>query len=96
MVKIRGCRGIVEREWPELLEGFDRLEKKLSWMSEEVVRESCGNTFLTGLDQDEQRVLILLIAYLSGKAGVIKSEESLIRKYGPELAIVILRGLLGS
>ena len=65
-------------------------------MSEEVVRKPDENTFLTEFDRDEQCVLVLLIDYMSDKAGVTGSDESLIRRYGPGLLILILKEWLGS
>jgi hypothetical protein len=85
-----GCRDIVYREWPDKLEAWLRVEKKLNTMKDVCALDPFE------LDPEEKEVLKELLEYL------IKGYETkhgtlsyLVDKYGPSLVTLGLREVLG-
>ena len=87
------CKEIVFQEFPEKLEAWIRVEKKLQAMKGTI---HAGDVLESEFDPEEREVLIGLLDYLvkeyERKNGPL---SYLMDKFGPSIVIMVLREVLG-
>lgn len=95
MANIR-CLGIVYREWPEKLEAWLRVERKLNVIKNDAISNPAENVSNSVFDSEEKEVLSNLLGYL------VKEHEKkhgslsyLLDKFGPSVLMLILREAMG-
>jgi hypothetical protein len=95
MVNI-GCRPIVNKEWPNELEAWLRCEKKLNALKKEVVSDHNRKVSTLVFDTEEKEVLRKLLDYLAKEHEKKKGRLNyLVDRFGPSIAILLLREGLG-
>ena len=92
----KGCIDIVYREWPEDLEAWLRVERKLNAIKNDVILNPAENVSNSLFDSEEMEVLHKLLEYL------VKEHEKkhgplsyLLDKFGPSVLMLILREAMG-
>jgi hypothetical protein len=92
----KGCIDIVYREWPEELEAWLRVERKLNAIKNDVLLNPAENASNSLFDSEEKVVLRKLLEYL------VKEHEKkhgplsyLLDKFGPSVLMLILREAMG-
>ena len=86
----KGCMDIVYREWPDKLEAWLRVEKKLYTM-----KDACASDPID-FDPEEKEVFKSLLEYLIREYEKKHGPWSyLMDKFGPSIALLILREALG-
>jgi hypothetical protein len=87
----KGCIDIVYREWPEKLEAWLRVERKLNAIKDDAITCPARNVSYSEFDSEEREVLNKLLQYL------VKEYERMHRpleKYGPSVLLLGLRELI--
>jgi len=91
-----GCRDIVYREFPDKLEAWFRVEKKLHTMKGANELDPTEKILGSEFDPEEREVLIKLLMHL------VKEYEKkhgplsyLVDKFGPSMVTLVLREVLG-
>lgn len=92
----KGCIDIVYREWPEKLEAWLRVERKLNAIKNDVILNPAENVSNSVFDSEEKEVISNLLGYL------VKEHEKkhgrlsyLLDKFGPPVLMLILREAMG-
>jgi hypothetical protein len=93
-MSLKGCRDIVNRNWPDFLAAWLRVEEKLDTMRSEAVTDPVTIVLGSEFDPEELEVLSKLMEYLVKKYE--KSHGSLAyiaERFGPSVAILALKEL---
>lgn len=95
-MKNKGCIEIVWRNWPEELESWLRVEKKLNAMKNSGVSDPTVKVLDTEFDPEEKEILKKLLEYL-----IMEYEKKhgplsyLMDRFGPAMVTLVLREALG-
>lgn len=87
----KGCIDIVYREWPEKLEAWLRVERKLNAIKYNAITCSARNVSYSEFDSEEREVLNKLLQYLVNE---YERKHGPLEKYGPSVLLLGLRELI--
>ena len=92
----KGCRDIIYREYPDMLEAWLRLEKKLNEIKTDGISDPAENVSSSVFDSEEMEVLNKLLEYLVKEDAKKHGPLSyIVDKFGPPVLMLILREAMG-
>lgn len=96
LMSYNGCRDIVYHEYPEMLEAWLRVEKKLNAIKTDGISDPAENVSNSVFDSEEMEVFNKLLGYLVNEYEKKHGSLSyLLDKLGPSVLMLILREAMG-